>query len=86
MLEVPAASRQALEIDPTDLPLIAHLGWHYYHAGDSDAAIASCQKALDMDQSFTMARIYLGQAYMSSRMYLDAISESRNRWMQAARM
>ena len=28
-----------------------------------------------MDQSFTMARIYLGQAYMSSRMYLDAISE-----------
>ena len=30
--EVPAANRQALEIDPTDLPLIAHLGWHYYHA------------------------------------------------------
>jgi tetratricopeptide (TPR) repeat protein len=68
-----AASRQALDIDPTDLPLIAHLGWHYYHAGDSGSAIASCQKALDMDPSFTMARIYLGQAYTLSRRYAAAI-------------
>jgi TolB-like protein/Tfp pilus assembly protein PilF len=68
-----AASRQALDIDPTDLPLIAHLGWHYYHAGDPGSAIASCQKALDMDPFFTMARIYLGQAYTLSRRYAAAI-------------
>lgn len=70
-----AASRQALDIDPTDLPLIAHLGWHYYYAGDCAGAVASCQKALDMDPSFTMARIYLGQAYTMSQMYTAAIDE-----------
>lgn len=70
-----AASQRALEIDPTDLSLIAHMGWHHYHALDAAAAIASCQKALDMDPSFTMARIYLGKAYTLAQMYTAAIEE-----------
>jgi TolB-like protein len=69
------ASRRALEIDPTNLSLIAHLSWHHYHAGEFRDAIDVGQRATEMDPSFIMARIYLGQAYALDRMYREAIKE-----------
>jgi TolB-like protein len=69
------ASRRALDLDPTNLPLIAHLCWHHYHASEFDLAIAAGQRAIDMDGSFIMARIYLGRAYALNRMYKEAIDE-----------
>ncbi len=69
------ASRRALDLDPANLPLIAHLCWHHYHASEFDLAIAAGQRAIDMDASFIMARIYLGRAYALNRMYKEAINE-----------
>jgi serine/threonine-protein kinase len=70
-----ASSLRALDLDPTNLPLIAHLCWHHYHASEFGQAIAAGQKAIDMEPSFIMARIYLGQAYALNRMYKEAINE-----------
>jgi TolB-like protein/lipoprotein NlpI len=68
-------SLHALDIDPANLTLIAHLGWHYYHAGDCARAIEACQRAVGMDPSFVLARRYLGQAYVVNRMYDKALAE-----------
>jgi TolB-like protein len=70
-----ADSTRALDIDPTNLTFIAHLGWHYYHAGDFAGAIEACRRALGMDPSFALARRYLGQAYALNRMYKEATAE-----------
>jgi adenylate cyclase len=69
------ASRRALDLDPMNLPLIAHLCWHHYHANEFGLAIAAGQRAIEMDPSFIAARIYLGQAYALNRMYKEAINE-----------
>jgi adenylate cyclase len=69
------ASRRALEIDPVDLSMIAHLSWHHYHAGEFARAIEVGQRATEMNPSFTMARIYLGQAYALNGMHREAINE-----------
>jgi tetratricopeptide (TPR) repeat protein len=57
------------------LSLISHLSWHHYHAGEFDRAIEAGERVTEMDPSFTMARIYLGQAYTLNRMYREAIDE-----------
>lgn len=68
-------SLRALDIDPANLTLIAHLGWHFYHAGDYAGAIDAGRRAIGMDPSFALARRYLGQAYAVSHMYSEAIAE-----------
>ncbi len=59
-----AASRRALAIDPVDLALNEHLGWHYLMARQYDDAIRQCQKTLEMDQGFIQARRVLGLAWL----------------------
>jgi tetratricopeptide (TPR) repeat protein len=68
-------SLRALDIDPTNLALITHLSWHHYHARDYAHAIEAAQRAIDMDSSFSLARRYLGQAFLLNRMYKEAIAE-----------
>ena len=68
-------SLRALNLDPTNLTLIAHLGWHYYHAGDYARAIEAGERVIGMDPSFILGRRYLGQAYALNRMYKQAIAE-----------
>jgi tetratricopeptide (TPR) repeat protein len=69
------ASRRALDLDPADLPLIADQSWHHYHAGQFDQAIAFARRAIEMDPSFIVARIYLGRACALNGMYKEAIHE-----------
>ena len=47
-----AASLHALELDPLDLVLISHLGWHYLHTGQYELGVEACQRAIDMDAAF----------------------------------
>jgi serine/threonine protein kinase/tetratricopeptide (TPR) repeat protein len=69
-----AASRRALEIDPLDVLLNVHLGWHYLYARQYDLAIEQIQKAIELDSSFHRAHLFLGQAYEQKGMYKEALA------------
>ena len=68
-------SKQAVMLDPLDLELNSHLGWHYYHASEYDKAVEQCQKTIEMDPNFHEAHWFLGWAYEQKTMYEDAIIE-----------
>jgi eukaryotic-like serine/threonine-protein kinase len=68
-------SLRGLELDPIDLSMNTHLGWHYLMARQNDKAIAELEKTLELDQSFVRARLFLGQAYERTGRYEEAIAE-----------
>jgi tetratricopeptide (TPR) repeat protein len=68
-------SERALQLDPLDLGMNAHLAWHYVYARQPDQAIAQCHKTLDMDANYELAHFFLGQAYEQKGRYLEAIEE-----------
>jgi eukaryotic-like serine/threonine-protein kinase len=70
-----AESLRALDLDPLDLPITTHLGWHYLYAREYDRAIEQLRKALDMDSRFLPAHLFLGQAYAQKAMYDKATAE-----------
>ena len=70
-----AESLRALDLDPLDLPITTHLGWHYLYAREYDRAIEQLRKALDMDSRFLPAHLFLGQAYAQEAMYDKATAE-----------
>ncbi len=57
------SSLKALEIEPLDLGINTHLGWHYLYSGDFDRAAEQCRVSTEMDPSFFYAHFYLGLAY-----------------------
>ncbi len=69
-----AASRRAMEMDPLDLVLIAHLGWHHLHDGQYEQGVAACKRAIDMEPRFVAAHIYLGQLFTQMRRYEEAVA------------
>jgi TolB-like protein/Flp pilus assembly protein TadD len=60
-----AESRKALEIDPTNLILNTHLGWHYLNFHQYDEARQQLLKTLDMDSRFGQTHRYLAMAYFA---------------------
>jgi DNA-binding winged helix-turn-helix (wHTH) protein/TolB-like protein/tetratricopeptide (TPR) repeat protein len=70
-----AASKRGIELDPVDLAINAHLGWHYVLAREYDLAIEACRKALDLDADSPASHWYLGMAYEQKREYQKAIGE-----------
>jgi adenylate cyclase len=68
-------SMRALELDPLDLEINAHLGWHYNHTHECDKAIEQCKKTIEMDPHFHEAHWFLGWAYEQKSMYREAIAE-----------
>ncbi len=68
-------SNHALEIDPIDLEINAHLGWHYCHSGEYEKAVHQCQKTIEMDPNFHEAHWFLGWAYEQKGMFDEAVSE-----------
>ncbi|MEK6323138.1 MAG: tetratricopeptide repeat protein, partial [Acidobacteriota bacterium] len=70
-----AESLRALDLDPLDLSITTHLGWHYLYAREYDRAIEQLRKALDMDSRFLPAHLFLGQAYLQEAMYDKATAE-----------
>ncbi len=79
--EAIAAFQRAIELDPLSLITHATLGRHgYYFARQYDQAIAQLQKTVDMDDSFWVARLWLGWTYASIGRLPEALAE-----LQAAR-
>ena len=70
-----AASKRGVELDPVDIPINAHLAWHYLYARQYDLAIETCQKTMELDANSPMPNWYLGMAYEQKREYQKAIGE-----------
>jgi tetratricopeptide (TPR) repeat protein len=68
-------SRRCLELDPLDLILNIHLGWHYYFARQFDKAIDQQRKTIDMESQSVWPHFELGRAYEQEGMYKEAIIE-----------
>lgn len=70
-----AESRRALDLDPLDLIINVHLGWHYLYSRDYDEAIKQLNKSIEMDKNYGLAHRFLGLTYERKAMYADAIAE-----------
>src|SRR5439155_4151163 len=66
---------RALELDPLDLPINAHQGWHYLCVGQYDEAIESLKKTVEMEPGLPTAHRYLGLGYEQNGRLPDAIAE-----------
>jgi len=70
-----AESRRALECDPLGLVLNMHLGWHHLYSRQYQQAIEQCLKTLELDSTFILAHVFLGQAYEQLGTFTSAIAE-----------
>jgi eukaryotic-like serine/threonine-protein kinase len=69
-----AESQRALALDPLDVGMNFHLGFHYFKARQYDQAVAQLQKTLEMNQH-PAAHAILGLAYEQKGLYNQAIAE-----------
>lgn len=60
-----AALDQLRAIDRPDVRTLTYIGFSLRKLGDMDAALAHYARALGADPNFTVARAYLGEAYLS---------------------
>jgi tetratricopeptide (TPR) repeat protein len=68
-----AESRRALECDPLGLVLNMHMGWHLLYSRQYEKAIEQCSKTLELDPTFILAHVFLGQAHEQLGAFPDAI-------------
>ena len=68
-----AESKRALELEPLELLVGIHLGWHYLYARQYDEAIEQFRKTLELDPAFPQARRYAAWAYLQKGMHPEAI-------------
>src|SRR5712692_548111 len=69
-----AESRRAIELEPLDLVMSAHLGWHYYFAHDFERAVAQLERALEMDPGNASTLHYLGLTYEATGRFDQALA------------
>lgn len=73
--EALAEAHHAFDFDPLSLILFTLLGWYYYFLRNYDTAIEYLKKALDMDENFLPAHLFLGGVYIQKSMLEEAIAE-----------
>jgi tetratricopeptide (TPR) repeat protein len=72
-----AESKHALLLEPLQLLVGIHLGWHYLYARQYDQAIEQFRKTLELDPAFPQARRYAAWAYLQKGMHPEAIAALR---------
>jgi TolB-like protein/Tfp pilus assembly protein PilF len=70
-----AHSLRALELDPFNLIINLHLGWHYFYAGENELAIEQLQQTLELSPTFIVANLFLGQVYEQEGRLEEAIEQ-----------
>ena len=70
-------SLKALELDPLDPVIMAHLGWHYMHARDPDHTLAQADKTLAVYPTSFFSFWNRGIAYEEKGMLPQAIDAFR---------
>jgi len=68
-------SRRCLELEPLNLLLNVHLGWHYLYTRQYDQAVKQLQKTLEMDANFAQTHRWLGLALEQQTRSAEAIAE-----------
>ena len=58
-----AESRRALDLEPLDLPISAHIGWHYLFSRQYDKAVAELLKSIDLEPNQYWSWGFLRRAY-----------------------
>ena len=67
--------RLAQELEPLSLSINVSMGLPFYWSRQYDQAIEQFKKTIEMDQSFALAHVLLGQAYMQQGLHDEAIAE-----------
>jgi TolB-like protein/Tfp pilus assembly protein PilF len=70
-----AHSLRALELDPLNLIINLHLGWHYFYVGENELAIEQLQQTLELNPNFIVANLFLGQVYEQEMRLEEAIAQ-----------
>ena len=70
-----AHSLRALELDPFNLIMNLHLGWHYFYVGEHELAIEQLQQTLELGPTFVVANLFLGQVYEQESRFEEAIEQ-----------
>jgi TolB-like protein/DNA-binding winged helix-turn-helix (wHTH) protein/Tfp pilus assembly protein PilF len=70
-----AQMNRARDLDPLSISMSFSLGWRLYMARQYDQAISQLRNTLEMDPSFALPRMVLGQAYEQKGMVPQAIVE-----------
>ena len=70
-----AEMNRALWLDPLSVSMNFSLGWRLYMARRYDEAIQQLRNTTDMDPTFALAHLVLGQAYEQKAEYSSAIAE-----------
>jgi len=70
-------SKRALELEPLNLVVGVHLGWHYLYAHQYDQAIAQFRKTLELDPAFPQAQRYAAWGYLQKGMRQEAVASLR---------
>jgi TolB-like protein/DNA-binding winged helix-turn-helix (wHTH) protein/tetratricopeptide (TPR) repeat protein len=72
-----AESKRALELEPLQLVVGTHLGWHYLYTRQYDQAIEQFRKTLELDPAFPQTLRYAAWAYLQKGMHPEAIAALR---------
>jgi tetratricopeptide (TPR) repeat protein len=72
-----ARIEKARELDPLSISINFSLGWRLYMARQYDHAIEQLRNTLEMDPSYELAHLVVGQAYEEKGEYALAIPELR---------
>ena len=72
-----AESLQALALDPLNVAMNFHLGFHYWNARQYDQASAQLEKTLTMDPNHHETHGILSLVYIQQRRYREAIAEQQ---------
>ena len=72
-----AESKRALELEPLQLVVGLHLGWHYLYARQYDQALEQFRKTLELDPAFPQTQRLAAWAYLQKGMHSEAIAALR---------
>jgi TolB-like protein/Flp pilus assembly protein TadD len=68
-------SLRALELDPLDLIINAHLVWHYWLAREPEHALQHAEKTRELDARNIWPSFFAGLAYEQQGLYDEAVKE-----------
>jgi tetratricopeptide (TPR) repeat protein len=68
-------SLRALQLDPLDLIINAHMIWHYWLARQPDEALLQAEKTRELDQNAFWPDFFAGLAFDQKGMYEEAVAE-----------